>query len=330
MKKNITVNSYGKINLSLDVTGLLPNGMHEVDMIMQQINMHDDVVISTGEHLCSEEEFSCSEYGTDRAGIDILIKIDKPYVPTDERNLAYKAAMLMYKELLGQDDKCRKVAVNVDITKRIPVSGGMAGGSGNAAAVLHGLNILWDLKLSLKKLEIIGAKLGSDVPFCVLGQANNNADVRAYYAEEAKGLSSCYRSTGTGTTLTPVAPLKKALLICRPKAIVSTAEVYGGIDRCNITLRPDNKELVAGLYKRKEDKIYSNMINVLEAYTLRAYPDVKEAKAVMERELKARKVLMSGSGPTLFGVYDSLSDAKKGKEILREMGYMAFWSSCSR
>lgn len=332
MKKKISVNSYGKINLSLDVTGVLPSGMHEVDMIMQQISMHDDVVISIDDELIEKSEPARAKDEKYKGeNLKVLIKVDKPYVPTDERNLAYRAAMLIYRERLKKDDKGKDgTVVNIDITKRIPVSGGMAGGSGNAAAVLHGLNILWDLKLSLEEVQNIGAKLGSDIPFCILGQAHNNSNIGKYYGKKARNLSPCYRGRGTGTTLTPVAPLKKALLICRPKAIVSTAEVYGAIDSCNITLRPDTEELVKGLHKRKEDEIYNNMINVLEAYTLNAYPNVKEAKSIMEKELKARKVLMSGSGPTLFGVYDNLSEAKKDKEALRKMGYMAFWSLCSR
>ena len=153
--KRIHVKSYAKINLSLDVLRRLENGYHEVEMVMQQILLHDEVDVKWKE---SDEPFR------------IVLQTNRPYLPVDERNLAYKAAQLMH-EQYGEG---RTGSLRIDIKKRIPVAAGLAGGSGNGAAVIHGLNSLWNLGLDVSSLNQIGSKLGSDVPFCIMGQAKMN------------------------------------------------------------------------------------------------------------------------------------------------------------
>ena len=141
----ITELAKAKINLTLDILGKRADGYHEVEMIMQTIDLTDQMI------------FSPSEDGA------ITIECDVSYVPTDERNLAYKAALLL-KERFGIQE-----GVHIVLHKKIPVSAGLAGGSSNAAATLRGLNQLWGLQLSLEELSVLGAEIGSDVPFCVYG-----------------------------------------------------------------------------------------------------------------------------------------------------------------
>ena len=133
--KKIQLNSFAKINLSLDVLGVLDNGFHLVDMVMQQILLCDDILIKWKDEPQDQS-------------IQINVSTNRYFLPTDERNLAYKAALLMA-DKYGDN---RSGKVTIDIRKRIPVAAGLAGGSGNAAAVLHGLNILWGLELSMKEL----------------------------------------------------------------------------------------------------------------------------------------------------------------------------------
>lgn len=143
--KELMISAYAKINLTLDVLGKRPDGYHDVEMIMQSIDLHDQVILREKEEL----------------GIEIIC--EHPLVPEDESNLAYKAAALLMKKV-GITK-----GVQIEIIKNIPVAAGLAGGSTNGAGVLVGLNQLWDLGLSKKELMNLGASLGADVPFCILG-----------------------------------------------------------------------------------------------------------------------------------------------------------------
>ena len=220
--KKITVKSYAKINLSLDVLRRLENGFHEVEMVMQQILLHDEVSVKWEE-----------------GGVDFRIKLNtnRSYLPTDERNLAYKAAVLMH-ELYGQD---RKGTVRIDIKKRIPVAAGMAGGSGNGAAVLHALNWLWELGLDVKALNEAGSRLGSDVPFCIMGQAKMNTILGL--AEDPLA-THCAVARGTGTELEPIKGLASHIALSKPSIGVSTAEVYKGLKLDEVKVHPDTAELI--------------------------------------------------------------------------------------
>ena len=313
--KEMKVSSYAKINFSIDVTGILENGMHTVDMIMHQIDFYDDVNLSFSE----EGEKSCGD-------VNITLTTNRRYLPTDQRNLAYKAAELMienYKERIPGGD------LSLHIHKRIPVAAGMAGGSGNGAAVLHGLNALWNLDLSLEELCELGSQLGSDVPFCVMGQARMNFHLPRKVRKDSLAVS-CARATGTGTTLEPLQSVKKAVVIAKPPIGVSTKEVYQGIDHCEIGQRPDNDAMCIAIKEKDPAEFLNQCINVLECYTLEAYPEVKALKNCLLEDQRAEKVLMSGSGPTVFALYQRIAEARKACAMLREQGYEAYWTKTTK
>lgn len=356
------VKSFVKINLSIDVGPCGENGYHRVDMVMQQLSFHDDVTV---EYMPSDPgQAGCGTASEDGGSFDIEVSTNRYYLPVDRRNLAYQAAELMAGLVSGgaadrgnaADGGSAKAApgkIKISIRKRIPVAGGLAGGSGNAAAVLHALNIIWDLKLSLTELMALGAKLGSDVPFCVMGQARANKTFPDHIRKDAKAVS-CARATGRGTELVPVVPLKSWIVIAKPRFSVSTKEVYEGIDSCEISRRPDNDRFVRMMTEkanaekarargfgkeatdicfsspvrgsvRPDEELFGEFINVLEEYTLDHYPEVAELKEKM-MEAGARFALMSGSGPTVFGIFGSMYAAKEAAEKLRAGGLEAYWT----
>lgn len=340
------VKSFAKINLSIDVGPRGEDGYHRVDMVMQQLSFHDDVTV---EYVPSEPGCEGSpEAAPDKSGsFDIEVSTNRYYLPVDSRNLAYQAAELMAGLVTGASGRILPGSIKIEIHKRIPVAGGLAGGSGNAAAVLHALNKMWDLKLSLSELMDLGAKLGSDVPFCVMGQARGNRDLPEYLRKD-KMAASCARATGRGTELIPVIPLKSWMVIAKPKISVSTREVYEGIDVMEILKRPDNDKLVRMMEEKAQAKVkkktrkaeagshirgsanpdpelFSEFVNVLEEYTLRQYPEVAELKERM-LEKGARFTLMSGSGPTVFGVFGAMTAAREAAEALRKSGTEAYWT----
>ena len=310
---NIDLRSYAKINLTLDVRGVNEDGMHLVEMVMQQILLCDDVAIKWDPH---------AEVTEGKDGLEINLKTNRKYLPTDERNLAYQAAVLM-KERYGGKDLCGRLDIN--IRKRIPVAAGLAGGSGNGAAVIHGLNILWGLDLSLRELCAAGAALGSDVPFCIMGQAAENKELKERFAADPLA-SHCALATGTGTTLEPIKGLKSHLVLSKPAISVSTAKAYQGIDRIEITERPNTQEMIDGLKTRTMTLIEKNMINVLENYTLMEYPTVVYTKNKMEQLCGDRAVLMSGSGPTVYGLTGSIKEARSICDEMKKINRESFWT----
>ena len=305
--KNILIRSFAKINLSIDVKGILPNGYHDVEMIMQQVSLYDSVRISWEPWEKEERE--------------VKVNTNLPYLPTDQRNLAYKAAVLF---IQYYEYKIPYGKITIDIKKKIPVAAGLAGGSGNGAAVLLGLNALWGLDLPLSRLLEIGKELGSDVPFCMMGQAKANGLFKEKMA------ASCGLATGTGTDVKPLKGLDMYVILIKPQIGVSTKEVYEGIDKCKILKHPDNKAILEGLKNKDREKVFSSMANVLEEYTLKRYPVVKEIKDVLEKETDAKKVLMSGSGPTVFAIYDDREKAINSCYQMREKGYECYWARTTR
>ena len=294
--KEINLRSYGKINLSLDVTGLRQDGYHQIETVMQRISLYDRVQIIWEEGV--GDDFT------------IEVKTSKPYLPTDERNLAYKAAKLMTETFANRVDRGR---IKIFIAKSIPVSAGLAGGSGNCAAVLIGLNKLWNLHLNTRELCRLGESMGSDIPFCVLTQ-NSRYD--------------CALATGRGEVLKPLRKgMRKYIVLAKPAFGVSTKEVFKNIDGYDIKKRPDSKALIRGLAEREYDSVYCNMMNVLELYTLDHYEPVGRLKNLFIEKTDAKKVLMSGSGPTVFGIYDTEKQAKIACEAIRNLKYEAYWAS---
>lgn len=302
--KRIHIKSYAKINLSLDVLRRLENGYHEVEMIMQQILLHDEVDVKWKE---TDEPF------------DIQLHTNRSYLPVDERNLAYKAALLMY-EQYGDG---RTGYLRIDIKKRIPVAAGLAGGSGNGAAVIHALNMLWNLNLDVNQLNSIGSTLGSDVPFCIMGQAKMNKELGLIDDPMA---THCAVATGTGTELRPIKGLRSHLVLSKPSIGVSTAEVYQGLNLHSIILRPDIAEMIEALDKNDDKKIRENMVNILENFTLQRYPSVMNTKKNMQELLGDENVLMSGSGPTVFGLCSSREVAEQVCQHMKQHNRESFWT----
>ncbi|WP_195940730.1 4-(cytidine 5'-diphospho)-2-C-methyl-D-erythritol kinase [Romboutsia sp. 1001713B170131_170501_G6] len=222
---------------------------------------------------------------------DVVIKSNSSHIPLDNDNIVYKAI-----ELLRQRFNINK-GIEVFIEKNIPVAAGMAGGSSNAAAVLVGLNKLWKLNLTEQELQELGLKLGADVPYCISG--------KTALAE------------GIGEKLSYIKGLPKniSILICKPNLFVSTKDVYQGLDLNNIVKRPNNKFLIECLEKEDIDSLSKNMSNVLENVTSKMHKEINEIEEIMMAN-SALGSMMSGSGPTVFGLFDKYDNALKCKDIL--------------
>ena len=233
----------------------------------------------------------------------ITIKSTSDEIPLDCNNLVYKAANLIKKTF-----NINK-GVEIHIKKNIPVAAGMAGGSSNAAAVLVVLNKLWNLNLSNQQLEKIGLKLGADVPFCINGGA--------------------VLASGIGEELTPIKGLTKdvCILVCKPDLFVSTKEVYECIDSKDIDKRPNNKFLIECLKNEDTRQLAENMFNVLEGVTMDKHPVIQQIKDIMTNN-RALGAMMSGSGPTVFGLYENREDAVKCKAILEKQFKQTFVVAC--
>ena len=233
----------------------------------------------------------------------ITIKSTSDEIPLDCNNLVYKAANLIKKTF-----NINK-GVEIHIKKNIPVAAGMAGGSSNAAAALVGLNKLWNLNLSNQQLEKIGLKLGADVPFCINGGA--------------------VLASGIGEELTPIKGLTKdvCILVCKPDLFVSTKEVYECIDSKDIDKRPNNKFLIECLKNEDTRQLAENMFNVLEGVTMDKHPVIQQIKDIMTNN-RALGAMMSGSGPTVFGLSENREDAVKCKAILEKQFKQTFVVAC--
>ena len=282
---SITLKSRAKINLSIDVLGKRQDGYHLVEMIMQTIDLYDLIEIN------------------EKDNDQITIKSTSDEIPLDCNNLVYKAANLIKKTF-----NINK-GVEIHIKKNIPVAAGMAGGSSNAAAVLVGLNKLWNLNLSNQQLEKIGLKLGADVPFCINGGA--------------------VLASGIGEELTPIKGLTKdvCILVCKPDLFVSTKEVYESLDSKHIDKRPNNQLLIDCLKNEDTRQLAENMFNVLEGVTMDKHPVIQQIKDIMTNN-RALGAMMSGSGPTVFGLYENREDAVKCKAILEKQFKQTFVVAC--
>lgn len=212
------------------------------------------------------------------------------YLPIDEKNIAYKAAKML------MDEFQISCGVKIVLDKHIPVAAGMAGGSSNAAAVLVGMNRLFGLNLSQQDLMDRGVKLGADVPYCVM--------------------RGTVLAEGIGEILTPLDPMPKCyVLIAKPAIGVSTKVVYEKLDSKEIENHPDIDSILDGLKEQNLEKIAASMGNVLESVTIDDYPIIDDIKQVM-MEAGALNAMMSGSGPTVFGIF---ADKKTAKEAQRKM-----------
>ena len=311
--------SYAKVNLCLDVKGLLESGFHEVEMILQQILLCDEVALRWEPDETPAD--GVQEQRQAGSGIRIRLGTNRPYLPTDRRNLAWQAAEYMA-EKYGSG---RSGLIRIDILKRIPVAAGLAGGSSNCAAVIHGMNLLWDLGLDLPQLCEAGAALGSDVPFCIMGQAAEDPVLKARFGDDPMA-AHCAIGSGRGTDLTPSKGLKADMVLSKPPVSSSTAKAYQGIDEEVIRERPDIEEMAEALRLQDRGLVRKNMINVLENYTLKRYPIVVYTKNKMQELCDPEDVLMSGSGPTVFCLCDSRDDAKRICSEMKQINRESFWT----
>jgi len=162
-----------------------------------------------------------------------------------------------------------------------------------------------------------------------MGQARMNYHLPRKIRKDKLAVS-CARATRTGTELEPLYAMKKAVVIAKPPIGVSTKEVYQGIDRCEIVERPDNDILKNAIEEKDSQGVLDQCINVLENYTLNAYPEVAALKSLLAEDQRAEKVLMSGSGPTVFALYQKIGEARKACAMLRERGYEAYWTKTTK
>ena len=195
----------------------------------------------------------------------------------------------------------------------------------NCAAVIHGINRLWSLGLDLTELCRLGAELGSDVPFCVMGQAAADPILQNDFDGDPLACH-CAEAVGRGTELRPVPGLRSDIVLSKPPISVSTAEAYQGVDHEEIPERPDVEEMVVALGENDINTVQKNMINVLENFTLKRYSIVVYTKNKMQDLCKNGKVLMSGSGPTVFGLCESREEAKRISAEMQEINRESFWT----
>ena len=274
--KTWTEPAYAKLNLSLDVLGKRADGFHDLRMVMQSVSLQDNVTLTLGE--------------TDH----LRLSTNVGFLPADGRNIAVIAARAFARHT-GADVE----QLSITIDKHIPVCAGTAGGSSDGAAVLRGLNRLFDTGLSPEALAKIGEEVGSDVPYCVLG--------------------CTALAEGRGERLTRLAPLPDCtILLSKPGFPVSTPELFRAIDTVKLRCRPDTAGIMDALEKGDLHGVARRMFNVFEqALPPKRGSVVQEMKHVMIHH-GAIGACMSGSGPTVFGIFEDEDAAKAAAAQLRE------------
>ena len=267
-----------KINLGLDVLRKREDGYHDVRMIMQTVRIFDRLALVK----------------QDKEGI--RVRTNLYYLPANENNLVYKAANLLFEEFDIPG------GLSIDLKKYIPVAAGMAGGSSDAAAVLYGLNRMYGLGLSQEQLMERGVKIGADVPYCIM-----------------RGTAL---AEGIGERLTSLPPMPPCnILVAKPGISVSTKYVYENLHAND--LRPEQHPDIDGILDALKKQDLRGMAealrdgNVLETVTASAYPVIEKLKETME-ENGAAVALMSGSGPTVFGIYEDRMQARRAMAAIRK------------
>ncbi len=274
--ESLRLRACAKVNLAIDVVRRRPDGYHDVRMIMQMLDLCDFVTLRRMEE----------------AGI--RLSCDHPDLPCDDGNIAYRAAALMMERFDLQG------GVRIEIEKHIPLAAGMAGGSTDCAAVLQGMNALFQLGLDLKQLMDIGVTLGADVPFCLM---------------QGTALSE-----GIGEILSPLPSMPDLpVLIAKPPIGVSTKYVYEHLRLDEQIIHPDIDGMVRALQDGDLAGITERLGNVLETVTIPEHPEIAEIKKIME-DHGAAGALMSGSGPTVFGIFTGKEEAEKAMEDILNKG----------
>lgn len=278
----MTIKNASKINLALDVTGILPNGYHSIESVFQTVGIYDEITISLTD---SEINVSCDVP-------DKLLDSDK--IPCDDRNIAYKAAMLFF-EVAQINCGC-----SIHIVKNIPSQAGMGGGSSDGAAVLFMLNELTDSGFSAEKLAEISVKLGADVPFFLTG-------------------GTAYVS-GIGEKISPISDYSgRHLVIAKGTGGVSTAEAYRNIDSLVNPFHPHVHELINAINSNSENEhlLFGNLFE--SAVKL---DSIREIKLFMNK-FGALSSVMTGSGSAVFGLFNDADSAERCSDFLRSKGFFA-------
>ncbi len=294
----VNVRAYGKVNLGLDVTGRRDDGYHLVRMIMQTVDVYDELTISAEpvppqrsdpQPLSDDTKKTFDEHGAanglDECPFLISLECNVPEVPTDSRNIAYKAAELIC------DEYGISAHIHIKIDKNIPAAAGMAGGSADGAAVIKGLDEIFALHMSEEQMDAIALRLGADVPFCLR--------------------HGTYLAEGIGEVLTRVADLPHCyMVIVKPDFGISTPWAYKALDEYiemhggeTDDMHPDIDKLIASLNDGDLSRIAGSMGNILELVAIAANPQIQEIKNNLEG-FGAVRALMSGSGPTVFGIFE--------------------------
>ena len=269
-----SLRALAKINLGLDILRKREDGYHEVRMIMQTIQMYDVLEMKK----------------VKKPGISL--SVNYPYIPSDERNLVYKAAKLL------MDEFQVKEGVDIRLEKFIPVAAGMAGGSSDAAAAMVGINHLFKLGLSEKDLMDRAVNIGADVPYCIM-----------------RGTAL---AEGIGEKLTRIAQVPDCyVLIGKPGIGVSTKTAYESLQLDKIQSHPDIDGMIRDIENGNLLAMTDKMGNVFESGIIGKYPVIGEIKDLMEAN-GALKAMMSGSGPTVFGIFDDREKMEAAAAVLRQ------------
>ncbi len=274
MKHQVCVQAPAKINLTLKVIGKRADGYHELETVMQQIDLCDSVSIRV-------------------ADSGIKVESNSSQVPDDDENLAFKAARAIYDRLGIQ------TGLRIHIDKRIPVGAGLAGGSTDAAAVLLGINEMLGAPLDFRALMEIGLQVGSDVPFSVMG--------------------GCALARGRGETLEPVDPGPRLeMVLVKPPGQLSTAEVYRDLRLGEMLDPPDNGAFLEAWYRCDIMGLAAQMKNDLETVSITKYPEISAVKNKLAA-LGAIHSVMSGSGPSVIGLFADHQQAVRGWRTIKEV-----------
>lgn len=267
--------AYAKLNLTLDILHKREDGFHEIESIMQQITMCDDVEIDV------------------ETGEDWKLECDWEDIPTDSENLAWKAAGVFYREI-GKDPQ----GITIRITKRIPMGAGLAGGSADAAAVLRALNRHEGEPFTIWELSRLSAKIGSDVPFCVLG--------------------GTALAKGRGEKLAQLLPMPQCFYcIAKPEFSVSTPKLYAAWDEVAEPYHPDNNGMGRALDQQNLMHVAGYLGNGFEPLVSAEHPEIEEIKQIMS-DCGALGAAMTGSGSAVFGIFDAFDMAATASMKLME------------
>ena len=271
---SLVLSAKAKINIYLDVTGKRADGYHLLETVMHTVSLCDTVTLTK----------------TDRSGIEI--SCSEPLIPCNEKNIAYKCAAAFF-EKTGISGG----SVSIDIIKRIPSQAGMGGGSADGAAVLTGLDRLFETDLSENELVSIGAKIGADIPFCIKG--------------------GCGYCTGIGEIIEPLPAIRGCVLIGKGKAGISTAEAFGKIDSLGSGIGITNIKKIFGNVSALTD-IAPYCRNIFDDVT--SLEEVTDIKRIMT-ESGAVCSAMTGSGSAVFGLFGSENIAANAQEVLKQKNY---------